>query len=401
MLDRTRLVNKAKSYESKMTTLCRRIVSIPSFSCQEGDLASMLASEMEKNKFDRVKIDKMGNVIGVVGKGKTKILVDAHIDTVGIGDRSAWKHDPFKGKFEKGRIYGRGACDQKGVMASMIYAGRMIKELDLAGDYQIWFVGSCQEEECDGLPLIHLIEKEKMRPDFTVITEATGLKIYRGHRGRMEITVVTKGRSCHASAPDRGENAIYKMVPIVNEIEDLGGRLADDPFLGKGTVAVTRIECQTPSNNAVPDECTIYLDRRLSVGETKEVAVGEIQKLPAIKKAKAKVEVLEYQAKTWKGLAVSQEKYFPTWTIPESHVLVQAGLEAGKIALGRAPAIDKWVFSTNGVATMGRYGIPTIGFGPSDEVLAHTVHECVAVDQLVKASVFYAALGPALEARVR
>ncbi|MFA6093331.1 MAG: YgeY family selenium metabolism-linked hydrolase [Elusimicrobiota bacterium] len=393
------LRRKIRSYEKDIVRFARAIVATPSFSGKEGALVRLISKEMRKVGFDAVKIDGMGNVIGRIGSGRTKIMMDAHIDTVGIGDRSAWKWDPFKGKYDGRAVYGRGAVDQKLSMASMVYAGKAIKELGLGGDYTLWVVGSCLEEDCDGLPLLHLIKKEGYKPDFVVITEPTDLKVYRGHRGRMEMKVVVKGRSCHASAPSRGDNAVAKMSPIVSEIEALRPRLKKDKFLGDGTVAVTCIECKTPSLNAVPDECTIYLDRRLTAGETLKSAVAEIQRLKSVRKAQARVEVLQYEAVCWTGLKVGQEKYFPTWVLPEKHALVQAAVKAGRVALEKTPVVDRWVFSTNGVASAGRLGIPTVGFGPGDEVLAHTVKERMPVDHLLKAASFYAALPQFLRAR--
>ena len=383
---------KIKSYEKDIVAFARNIIRTPSFSMQEGKLVALIKKEMLKVGFDKVKVDRMGNVIGFIGHGRKKIMLDAHIDTVGIGDPKAWKIDPFAGLLKNGNIYGRGATDQKLSMASMVYAGKAIKDLKLEGDYTLMVVGSVMEEDCDGLPLLHIIQKEKLKPDFVVITEPTDLKVYRGHRGRMEMKVVTKGRSCHASAPERGDNAVVKMADITKEITALNKRLKNDKFIGKGTVAVTSIECKTPSLNAVPDECTIYLDRRLTIGETLRSSVAEIQKLPSVKRAKAKVEVLYYDAVAWTGLKVGQEKYFPTWVLPENHKLVQAGVKAGIVALGKKPVVDKWVFSTNGVASAGRLKIPTIGFGPSNEVYAHTVNEFMPVAHLRKAAAFYAAI---------
>ena len=391
-MDLNKLNATVLRYKKDMTAFARDIIRIPSFSMKEGPLVERIKKEMIKVGFDRIKIDAMGNIIGFIGNGKKKIMIDAHIDTVGIGDKSAWKIDPFAGVLKNDTIYGRGATDQKLSMVSMVYAGKLIKELKLQGDYTFMAVGSVMEEDCDGLPLLHIINKEKIKPDFVVLTEPTCLRVYRGHRGRMEIKVVTKGRSCHASAPERGDNAVVKMSDIVKEITALNKKLKYDKFIGKGTVAVTCIECKTPSYNAVPDECTVYLDRRLTIGETLKSSVAEIQRLPAVKKAKAKVEVLYYDAVAWTGLKVGQEKYFPTWVLPESHKLVQAGVKAGTIALGKKPIVDKWVFSTNGVASAGRLKIPTIGFGPSDEVYAHTVNERMAVSDLLKAAVFYAAI---------
>jgi putative selenium metabolism hydrolase len=381
-----------KKYEKDMVRFARAIVATPSFSCQEGKLVALIKKEMQKVGFDSVKIDRMGNIIGCIGKGRTKIMVDAHIDTVGIGDRKAWKWDPFQGKFAGGKIYGRGASDQKLSMVSMVYAGKLLKELGLLGDFTYWAVGSCMEEDCDGLPLLHLIQKEGYKPDYVVITEPTNLAVYRGHRGRMEMKVVTKGRSCHASAPERGINAVVNMADIAQEVTALNKRLKNDKFLGKGTVAVTKIECQTPSLNAVPDECTIYLDRRLTAGETAKLAVSQIAALPSVRKHKGKVEVLQYDAVAWTGLKVGQEKYYPTWVLPENHKLVQAAVKAGRIALQAEPKVDKWVFSTNGVASAGRLGIPTVGFGPANEIYAHTVNEEMPVEHLLKSAVFYAAI---------
>ncbi|MDD5656075.1 MAG: YgeY family selenium metabolism-linked hydrolase [Elusimicrobia bacterium] len=392
MTDIDLLRRTARKYKAKMLRFARDLVAIPSFSGQEGRVVARIKAEMKKAGFDEVRIDRMGNVIGRVGRGRTKIMVDAHIDTVGVGDPKAWKWDPFKGKQEGGKIFGRGATDQKLSMVPMVYAGRMLKELGLLGDFTYWAVGSCLEEDCDGLPLLHLIKKEGYKPDYVVITEPTNLAVYRGHRGRMEMRVVAKGRSCHASAPERGVNAVVRMSDIVREIARLDRRLKKDKFLGKGTVAVTKIECQTPSLNAVPDACSIYLDRRLTAGETMRLAVAQIAALPSVKRHKAKVEVLRYEARAWTGLKVGQDKYFPTWVLPEKHKLVQAAVRAGTDALGRAPKVDKWVFSTNGTASAGRLGIPTVGFGPADEIYAHTVDEFMPVDQLLKAAVFYAAL---------
>ncbi|MEK7742957.1 MAG: M20/M25/M40 family metallo-hydrolase, partial [Elusimicrobiota bacterium] len=219
-----------KKHEAAMVRFARDLVAIPSFSTQEGPLVRRIAQEMKRNGFDQVKVDRMGNIIGRIGSGRVRIMLDAHIDTVGIGDRKAWKWDPFKGKYENGKVYGRGSADQKLSMVPMVYGGRILKDLGLTGDYTYLAVGSCQEEDCDGLPLLHIIQKEGIRPDYVVITESTELKVYRGHRGRMEIRVVCKGRSCHASAPERGINAVVHMTDIVREVTALNKRLAKDKF---------------------------------------------------------------------------------------------------------------------------------------------------------------------------
>ena len=96
-------------------------------------------------------------------------------------------------------------------MASLVYAARIIRDLGLDGDYTLWITGTVQEEDCDGLCWQYILKKESSLPRSWSITEPTNLNIYRGHRGRMEIGVTTRGISCHGSAPERGQNAVYSM----------------------------------------------------------------------------------------------------------------------------------------------------------------------------------------------
>jgi putative selenium metabolism hydrolase len=286
-------------------------------------------------------------------------------------------------------VYGRGACDQRAGMASMVYAGKIIKDLGLAGDYTLWVVGSVQEEDCDGLPWLYILKEDGVRPDCVVITEPSSLRIYRGHRGRMEIEVHLRGRSCHASAPERGDNPIYKMSRLVLEVEKLNTRLRDDAFLGKGTIAVTEIRSVSPSLCAVPGACSIHLDRRLTAGETKESAVAEVKALPGAEDAE--VEILNYDTPSYTGLRYPMEKYYPTWVLEEAHPLAQAAIATYETLWKKAPIVDKWTFSTNGVGSMGLMGVPTVGFGPGEEDVAHSVAERVPIRDLVEAAEFYAA----------
>jgi putative selenium metabolism hydrolase len=245
------------------------------------------------------------------------------------------------------------------------------------------------EEDCDGLCWKYIIEEDGIRPDMVISTEPTNLNIYRGHRGRMEMHVSFYGVSSHGSAPERGKNAIYMASKVALEIEKLNERLAGDPFLGKGSVTISEFVSGSPSLCAVADFARIHLDRRLTWGETKESAVKEIETL--IEGMNAKVEVLDYLETAYTGLQYGMEKYYPTWKIPEDHPIVVTGVQAYEKLYHKKPLVDKWTFSTNGVTINGVYGIPTIGFGPGNEVLAHAPNEKVAISDLVTASAFYAA----------
>ena len=386
-----RIREQAENYREDMVRFLRDMIAIPSESCHEQEVVCRIQSEMHTAGFEEIRIDAMGNILGRIGSGKRVIAMDAHVDTVGTGDPKSWKWDPYQGRFENNIIYGRGASDQEGGMAAMVYAGRIIKDLRLEADYTLWITGTVQEEDCDGLCWQHLLKEKILAPEVVVITEPTNLEIHRGHRGRMEIGVTTKGISCHGSVPERGKNAVYMMTGIAAEIEKLNTRLRDDSFLGKGTVTVTYIECSTPSRCAVPDRAYIHVDRRLTRGETRESALAEVE--DAVRRAgvKAAVEVLRYKEPSYRGLVIETDKYYPTWVLDEEHPLCRAGVETCRQVLGRESKIGKWAFSTNGVATMGMMGVPTIGFGPGDEVYAHTIDDQVPVDHLVKAAAFYAA----------
>ncbi|HQP33846.1 MAG TPA: YgeY family selenium metabolism-linked hydrolase [Polyangiaceae bacterium] len=389
----SRIAARARELEADTARFLCDMVRVPSFSTKEKEVIEVIGKEMKVAGFDEVRVDGLGNVIGRIGNGKRVIAFDAHIDTVYPGDLSLWSFDPFSPRIQDGKVWGRGTVDQEGGMASMVAAGRIIKELGLNKEFTILFTGTVMEEDCDGLCWHYLIDKEGIKPELVVITEPTNLTIYRGHRGRMEIQVKIGGRSCHGSAPERGDNAIYKMARIALEIEKLNERLAQHPFLGKGTVVVSQIFFTGPSQCAVPDSATISLDRRLTLGETKDIAVGEV--MDCARRAgypDAKVEVLRYEEAAYTGLKYPVEKYYPTWLLEENSPFLTQAKEAYERVFERKPEVGKWVFSTNGVAIAGAHGIPCIGFGPGNEVYAHAPDEACPVEHLSSAAAFYAAL---------
>lgn len=384
----TKVFDTAKKEQESIARFLADIVSIPSLSGEEERVVQRIGDEMTKVGFDDVQRDGLGSIIGRIGRGKTVIAMDAHIDTVGVGDRSLWSFDPHKSFVRDGKVWGRGAADQKGGMAALISAGKLIKQLGLEGDFTLLVTGTVMEEDCDGLCWHHLIREEGIRPDVCVITEPTGLKIYRGHRGRMEMEVITRGLSAHGSAPERGENAIYKMAPVIMEIERLNRKLKLDSFLGKGTVVVSEIGSIGPSQCAVPDGCRIYLDRRLSAEETKEIALDQIREI--VKSADGIVNIPVYKKAAYTGKVYPAEKYYPTWTISQDHPAVRAATSTCKTIFGEIPQVDRWTFSTNGVAICGTHGIPCVGFGPGFEDQAHAPDEWTPVEHLYKAAAFYA-----------
>ncbi len=429
-LDFEKIKEAAEGYRADMSAFLRAMISHPSESCEEKEVALCIKAEMEKLGFDKAEIDGLGNVIGWMGDGEKIIAIDGHIDTVGIGNRDNWEKDPYEGYETDEIIYGRGGSDQEGGVASAVYGAKIMKDLGLIPrGYRIMIVGSVQEEDCDGMCWQYIYNKSGIRPEFVISTEPTDGGIYRGHRGRMEIRVDVKGVSCHGSAPERGDNAIYKMADILADVRALNNNGCDestqikglvkmlDPkynpdhyedarFLGRGTCTVSQIFYTSPSRCAVADSCAISIDRRMTAGETWDSCLDEIRALPAVKKygEDVKVSMYMYDRPSWTGEVYETECYFPTWINRENAAHVQALVDAHKglygdkrmgsksaMALRDRPLIDKWTFSTNCVSIQGRYGIPCVGFGPGAESQAHAPNEITYKDDLVRCAAVYAA----------
>ncbi|MCD8351869.1 MAG: YgeY family selenium metabolism-linked hydrolase [Planctomycetaceae bacterium] len=391
-MDFAKIKAAAEGYKDDMTKFLRAMVRIPGESAGEKGKIECAAAEMRKLGFDKVEIDPMGNLLGYMGTGKTLIAFDGHIDTVGIGNKDNWTFDPYEGYENDEEIGGRGTSDQEGGIVSAVYGAKIMKDLGLLSDkYTALVTATVQEEDCDGLCWQYIINEDKVRPEFVVITEPTNGNIYRGQRGRMEIRVDVKGVSCHGSAPERGDNAIYKMAEILGEVKELNNRLHVDEFLGKGTLAVSEIFFTSPSRCAVADSCAISIDRRLTDGETYQSALEEIRALPSVKKFGAEVSMYKYDRPSYTDCVYPTDCYFPTWVIPEDAPATKAMVKAFEGMYGK-PKVDKWTFSTNGVSIMGREGIPCIGFGPGKEEEAHAPNEKTWKADLVKCAAVYAAL---------
>jgi putative selenium metabolism hydrolase len=392
-----RVLESARALRDSSAEVLSTIVKIPSFSGKEEAVCRTIASLCTDAGCDEVRFDGLGSVVARIGTGPRAIAFDAHVDTVGVGDPARWATDPFSGIIRDGLVLGRGTADQKGGAAAMITAARILSRMGYDGTLSVYFTFTVLEEDCDGLCWRYLIENEGLRPTFAVSTEPTSCRLYRGHRGRMEIEATVRGVSAHGSAPERGQSAAYKAARAALAMEALNERLASDDFLGKGTVVVSKMDVHGPSQCAVPDQGSLYMDRRLTWGETAEQALAQVRE--AMGANVESVTMPRYEGVGWNGARFTQDLYFPTWKIPEEHPLVAGGRDAYQALFGRQPDLGKWTFSTNGVAICGKHGIPCIGFGPGDEDKAHAPNEYTRIDDLVTASAFYAMLPVILEER--
>ncbi|GAB4557104.1 MAG: YgeY family selenium metabolism-linked hydrolase [Anaerolineae bacterium] len=369
------------------------LVRIESLSTQEGEVAARLADEMRRVGFAEVRIDGMGNVIGRAGLGPNdrKLVFNGHMDHVGVSNPAAWTHDPFGAEIVDGVLYGRGAVDMKGSLAAMVYGAKLLIDAGVRLPGDLYVIGVVQEEPTEGLAMRWIVEQEGIRPDYVVLGEPTGLDICRGHRGRLEIRVTTYGRACHASTPHLGENAIYTAVRLIFGIELLAGQLSVfDQVLGGGSIAVTQIESVAGSRNAIPDQCTFVIDRRLTLGETEARALAEVRQIIHREGVRAEAVVPEFEVTSYTGQVLRGREYYPAWLMPEDHPLVRLGMRAVEQVTAARPRLRAWSFSTDGVYTMGEMGIPTIGFGPGEERYAHTADERISLESVLIATQVYA-----------
>jgi putative selenium metabolism hydrolase len=375
----------------------REICAIPSMDSLIGPVGERIQAEMRKLGFDEVRFDKMGNTLGRIGNGPKVLVYDSHIDTVGVGDKEDWDWDPFIGKVEEGKLFARGACDEKGSTPGMVYGLALARDLGLLNDFTVYYFGN-MEEWCDGIAPNAFVEVDpQVRPDFVVIGEPTLMNVYRGHKGRIELKITASGRSAHAAVHYLGDNAVYKMVSVINLVRELDRRmrfgLGAHPIQGHPSIAVTDAIARTNSLNAVPNQFTIYIDRRMTISETHDEVINLVKGLiPDYLQNEILVEELFYDEPSYTGFVFPLNKYFPPWLLEDTHPLVQAGQWSIRDLWGEERPLGTWDFSTNGTYWAGKAGIPSIGFGPGDETTAHTINENVPLDDVVKATEFYAYL---------
>jgi len=370
-----------------VVALAKEILSIPSLSGGEGDVASLIARKMRDGGVDDVVVDSYGSVIGIVNgnrKGKT-VLMDGHIDTVPVNSEDEWAHKPYGCEIADGKLYARGSSDMKGSVACMLSALlRFAKSRDFSGRIAL----SCTvHEECFEGVSSRLVSAY-VKPDFVIIGEATTGTVKIGQRGRAEVVVETYGKSCHSSNPEKGVNAITGMVKLLGRMSEIKPKR--DPLLGEGIMVCTDvISSPYPGASVIPDKARATFDRRLLVGETKESVLEPINELIAsLEKEdsyfKAKAYISSGSEKCYTGSTISAERFFPAWAIDKDHELVVAAVNALRRE-GLKHELSHYAFCTNGSHFAGEAGIPTIGYGPSLESLAHVKDEYVEVSELENA----------------
>lgn len=383
---------KVEKEQDSLVEICKGLIRIPSFPGREGDIAEFISRKLKQFGLDKVWVDKLGDVIGLIRgrKEASNIVFDGHMDVVPPGDRANWRFDPLGAEVSGGAVWGRGASDMKGSIASMLKAAEILTGTGMKPRSNIYLVFVVQEETQEGIGIQNAIEEEIPKPDLVILGEATRLNLAIGHKGRAEIEVKTRGKTSHGSMPELGENAVYKMTPIVSQIEKLNERLARHPFLGKSTIALTKICCEPGEGPIIPDICRITLDRRIILGESEQAILSEIREVA--KPHGAETAIIEEDLTSYTGEKKRVRKYFQPWLLRPDSPLVEAARLTLESSLKKTIQKIAWTFSTDGAYTAGEASIPTIGFGAGDERLAHTPNDHVEIRELIEACKGYVAL---------
>lgn len=377
----------AEEMNHDMVNFLSDLIRIQSYTSQEGIAVQRTLEELRKIGCEEVWVDSAGNALGRIGKGERVILFNAHLDTNEVSDASQWPHPPLEPVIEDGILYGLGASDCKAGVAAIVYGAAILNKLGLLNDVSVVVMGATLEEDAEGFALRSLVERDGLQPECVLLAEATDLSLRRGHRGRCEVHIRTRGKAVHASTPHLGENAIVKMAPVVEALEAMNGTLPVHPVFGPGTQVVSLISGpHTP--NSVPDWCEVALDRRLVPGETADSIVAGIKAV--VEPLGASVEIPIQPVLSHTGLQLDGPSFYPGWLIDEDAQIIQVGKQTYEALWQQAPRVDVWKFSTDGTYSAGVAGIPTLGFGPQEEPYVHTAMDQVNLEKLKKAAMFYA-----------
>ena len=383
-------MNGKKVQETEVVSLLQKLIRQRSYSGEEEGAVRILKTFFEENGFDEAVTDRMGNVIGVINGDRPgpTVLFDGHIDTVPVQDPASWKHDPFGAEIEDGRMYGRGTSDMKGAVAAMSTAAAAFRK-ENGGHFagRVLVAGVVHEECFEGVAAREI--SRAFRPDLVVIGEASELNLKIGQRGRMEIKVETLGKPAHSSNPEKGNNAVYSMCRVIEALRELP--VPENELLGRGIMELTDIRSDPyPGASVVPERCVVTYDRRLLTGETAESVLAPLQEVldrlsSEDLRIKARAYVAEGHETCYTGAEISDKRFFPAWQYSPKDAFVSRIYRALSESDLLQPELTHYSFCTNGSHYAGEAHIPTVGFGPSRENLAHTIDEYVPLSDLIAA----------------
>ncbi len=363
--------------------LARELVSIPSVNPNSlatpggagtGELAMADRVESVLKELGAAQIDRWEicpgrpSVLAYLDFGASETLIfDAHLDTVPVEGMTV---DPYGGRIDDGKLYGRGACDVKGPMAAMLCACANVRQAGEPARYNVLFAAVADEESGFGgvSSFVQRLDKSAYSAPVTgaVIAEPTLLNPVIAHKGTARWIIRTAGVAAHSSTPHLGENAIYKMAPVIQALEEYAMQLSESERhekLGAPSLSVGLIRGGS-AVNIVPDFCELQVDRRLIPGETLETASAALR------------DVLQNFILSVSNPIVAA----PPMATAEDHPLVSQALNAGKHA-GALPELEYANYCTD-ASFYPQIEVPCIVWGPGSIAQAHTKDEWIDLRQL-------------------
>ncbi len=370
--------------------LTRDLIRAPSPSGAESPAVDVLLDACRELGFDTAERDAAGNAIAAIERGDgPTVMLNGHLDTVPVGDESAWPHPPLEAVVADGRVWGRGTSDMKSSVACMAVAAAALLEESWSGTL---LVTGVVQEEVGGLGARHLAAT---RPaDAIVLGEPSKLKLMLGHRGRIEVEVRVPGAIAHAAKAELGRNALTRAARYITALDAL--ELPGGPPLGRSTATPTQLRSFPEDGpNVVPGEVRITIDYRNHPADSTEAVLERLRALdPGVE-----LVVAEEHARSEDGaVRMDFPRINPPYLAPgESKVVERSrrALAASLEAQGRAFAEDVWWFATD-APHLSASGAVIVGFGPGEEELAHTTRESVSIENLRVATRAYRDLALAL-----
>lgn len=392
-LSRKRKLKINNLTNKRLIEKCQEMIRTPGESGKEKQVAYLLKKIMEEMHYDQVWIDDWGNVIGkIAGQGTFNLLFQGHIDTVGVENKSSWQYPPYGGVIRNGNLYGRGSSDMKSALTAMVIAGAEFVSCNEELRGNLFVAGVVNEEIFEGVAQGRVLDQ--VNPNLVILGESSGLKLCTGQKGRAEIQIITYGKSAHSANPDEGINAVRNMLRLLNVLENI--YLPLDDSMGKAILELTDIHSSPyPGRSVIPAKCMATFDRRLLPGETEDQVIypiqSEIEKLMQQDgKFTAEAKIVEAQSQCYTGKKILAKRFFPGWIFNKEERFIQIALETLK-KKGFSDQISHYAFCTDGSQSAGVRKIPTIGFGPSYEKLAHIRDEYIEIAQIIVAYQAYTA----------
>lgn len=366
--------------KEEIIEFARDLVRSPSVNppCETRDCAEIILRKFKEHQIDAEIIEGNKGACNVVarfpGRNKGKVLLlNGHIDVVPPGE--GWTVDPFGGDIQEGRIYGRGTCDMKSGVASMVFSMIAFKRSGTSFNGEIVFTGIADEETGSEFGTVFLIKKGiGKNADFAIVSEPTSLRVELGNRGLRWIDITVRGKASHAGRPHLGVNAIAYGAKLVEAIQSIKFMNRNDAFeVPTPSISVTMISGGTKVN-IIPDRCDLSLDRRMIPGETTEAVLRELKEI---------IDPILEREKDLKIELQMRPNYWDPYLISEKEPIVQAVMESFKEVTGRRPEIRAKAACTDASHLFHLGRIPTVLFGPGDENLSHKVDECVPIENLL------------------